>query len=152
MKHWQRAAICGVGLAWLAGCASTSVSPPSAEFEQRTEELGFNTVVFTDYSLNRRFESGLRGERNVIRITAERFGVERTETGTSEVWVMLRNHTDHHYVVEARTSFFTPGGAPTDAQPVWQRVYLPANAVTTYREKSVSTRPLQYRVEVREVQ
>lgn len=131
----------------LAGCQPT-MTPQ--EHEQRTAEVEYNTVVFTDYDLNREFSRGLRGPDKVIRLTAENHGIERTDTGTSQVWVTLRNHTDYNYTVEARTHFYSQGGMPTDAKPVWQRVSVPANSLATYREKSVSTKELQYRVEVRQ--
>ncbi len=130
-----------------AGCQS---GMSKEEFQQRTEETGYNTVTFTDYTLNRRFKDGLTGPDNVIRLSTTGHGIERTATGTSQVWVELRNHTDHNYMVEARTSFYTESGMPVDAKPVWQRVSVPANTRAVYREKSVSHHRLQYRVEVRQ--
>jgi len=134
----------------VVGCNASTMH--KEEHEQRTEAVEFNTVVYTDYDLNRRVSRGLMGPGEVIRITTHDQGVARTETGNSEVWVVLRNHTDHNYVVEARTQFFAQSGMPTDASPVWQRVMVPANSLATYREKSISNEPLQYRVEVRQAQ
>lgn len=130
------------------GCSASLMSKD----EQRTEAVEFNTVVYTDYDLNRRVNRGLMGPGEVVRITTHDQGIARTATGNSEVWVVLRNHTDHNYVVEARTQFFAQSGMPTDATPVWQRVMVPANSLATYKEKSISNEPLQYRVEVRQTQ
>lgn len=141
------AALLTVSTMAVTGCQNTGADK---EHAQRTAELEYNTVVFTDYSLNRNFSRGLAGPDKVIRLTAEKHGIRRTDTGTSQVWVMLRNHTDHPYMVEARTSFFDQSGMPMDAKPVWKRVSVPANSVATYKEKSVSTEKLQYRVEVRQ--
>jgi hypothetical protein len=146
MNQWVRVAV----LAAFVGTAGCATQMSQDERAQRTKELEYNTVVFTDYDLNRNFSEDLMGPDKVIRISAGKHGIRRTATGTSEVWAVLRNHTDHDYVVEARTRFYAEGGMPVDADPVWKRVIVPANAVATYREKSVSTDKLQYRVEVRQ--
>ena len=78
-------------------------------------------------------------------------GQRPTATGTTEVYVVLRNHTDYDYRIEARTQFFDQDGVPTDVKPTWQRSTIPANSIATYRELSTTTQPLQYRVEVREL-
>lgn len=135
------------GLA-LAGCQSATMS--KEELSQRTEEQLYNTVVFTDYGLNRKFSRGLLGPDDVIRITVKDHGITRTDTGTSRIWAVFRNHTDHNYMLEARTSFFAESGMPVDADPVWQRVSVPANGTATYKEKSITTDRLKYRVEVRQ--
>jgi len=36
-------------------------------------------------------------------------------------------------------------------KPTWQRTTVPANSLSTYRELSTTAQPLQYRVEVREL-
>ncbi|MBF5056791.1 hypothetical protein Y5W_02085 [Alcanivorax sp. 521-1] len=136
-----------VGAALVAGCQS---GMSKKEYQQRTEQHGYNTVLFTDYDLNRNFKDGLVGPNKVIRLTSTGHGIQRTDTGTSQVWVELRNHTDYDYQVEARTRFYTEGGMPTDADPVWRRLTVPANGNAVYREKSVGTERLQYRVEVRQ--
>lgn len=146
MNRWIRLAVLAAFVS-VAGCASQMSQD---EYKQRTKKLEYNTVVFTDYELNRNFSEHLMGPDEVIRITAEKHGIRPTPTGTSEVWAVLRNHTDHDYAVEARTRFFADGGMPVDADPVWKRVMVPANAVATYKEKSTTTEKLQYRVEVRQ--
>lgn len=135
----------------MSGCGTSSVGTMSEkEFEQRTEKVEYNTVIFTDYKLNRQFSDGLVGPDNVIRISAKKHGIGRTDTGISQVWAVLRNHTDYNYMVEARTHFFDKNGMPVDAKPVWKRVSVPANSLARYKEKSVSNKRLQYRVEVRQ--
>ncbi|MAY10574.1 MAG: hypothetical protein CL549_08810 [Alcanivorax sp.] len=136
-----------VGAALVAGCQS---GMSKKEYQQRTEARGYNTVLFTDYDLNRNFKDGLVGPNKVMRLTSTGHGIQRTDTGTSQVWMELRNHTDYDYQVEARTRFYTEGGMPTDADPVWRRLTVPANGNAVYREKSVGTEQLQYRVEVRQ--
>ena len=146
MKTLIVSALLAAGLV-VTGCQS---SMSKEEFQQRTEDTGYNTVIFTDYDLNRRFKDGLTGPDNVMRLSTTGHGIERTDTGTSQVWVELRNHTDYDYQVEARTRFYTEGDMPTDADPVWRRLTVPANGNAVYREKSVGTERLQYRVEVRQ--
>ncbi|GGJ79378.1 hypothetical protein GCM10007426_05670 [Alloalcanivorax dieselolei] len=135
-------------LSLMGGCQSPGMS--KKELSQRLEEPGFNTVVFADYDLNRNFSEGLFGPDKVLRLSSAGHGIGHTDTGTSEVWLELRNHTDHNYVVEARTRFFSQQGIPVDAKPVWQRLPVPANSSAVYREKSVGTERLQYRIEVRQ--
>lgn len=137
-------------VASLAVFISACQNGPTQEHLQRTEEIGYNTVVFADYDLNRNFAGTLIGADKVIRLSVEKHGVSRTDTGTSEVWAILRNHTDYPYMVEARTTFYNQDGMPMDANPVWKRVSVPANALATYKEKSITTEQLQYRVEVRQ--
>lgn len=144
--YWIIAAL-AAGAMLIGGCQSTM---SKKELQQRTEEIGFNTVVFIDYKLNRNFKDGLAGPNKVIRLSSAGHGIARTDTGTSQVWLELRNHTDHNYMVEARTRFYTESGMPTDAEPVWQRLPVPANGNAVYREKSIGSERLQYRIEVRQ--
>ncbi len=136
-----------MGVVLVAGCQP---GMSKKEYQQRTEDHGYNTVLFTDYDLNRNFKDGLIGPNKVIRLTSTGHGIQRTDTGTSQVWVELRNHTDYDYRVEARTRFYTEGGMPTDAEPVWRRLTVPANGNAVYREKSVGTERLQAVVEGRQ--
>ena len=127
----------------LAGCETM-------EHKQRTAPTTYNSVTFTDYDLNRHFDYGLPGAHKVFRITAEKHGIRRTPANTSEVFVVLRNHTDYNSILEARTQFYDQSDIPTDVAPRWQRVVVPANATSVYREQSTTTAALKYRVEVRQ--
>lgn len=140
------------GTLLLAGCVTTGQPYTKSEtVAQRTAELEFNRVVFVDYNLNRTSVNRLTGaETNIARVSVENQGIERTATGTSQVWVVLRNHTDYPQQLEARTQFFSASGRPTDAAPAWQRIHLPANSVATYEELSVTTGDLHYLVEIKE--
>jgi len=133
----------------VAGC--TSMPSSSTKLEGRTAPLEYNTVVFTDYDLSRRWSDGIMGSGETYRLSVENHGRRRTETGTTEVYAVLRNHTDFDYRIEARTQFFDQDGVPVDAKPTWQRSTIPANSVSAYKTLSTSTQPLKYRVEVREL-
>lgn len=134
----------------MAGC--TSMPSSSTKLTERTAPLEYNTVVFTDYDLSRTWKEGIRGSGETYRLSVENHGRRRTETGTTEVYAMLRNHTDYDYRIEARTQFFDQDGVPVDAKPIWQRSTIPANSVSAYKTLSTGTQPLQYRVEVRELE
>lgn len=134
----------------VAGC--TSMPSSSTKLEGRTAPVEYNTVVFTDYDLSRSWSEGIMGSGETYRLSVENHGRRRTETGTTEVYAVLRNHTDYDYRIEARTQFFDQDGVPVDAKPTWQRSTIPANSVSAYKTLSTSTQPLKYRVEVRELE
>ena len=92
-------------------------------------------------------------QRDIYRLRPEpefQWRHSRTPANTSEVFVVLRNHTDDNGILEARTQFFDQSEIPTDVEPRWQRVVVPANSTSVYLEKSTTTEPLKYRVEVRQ--
>ena len=141
-------ALCA-SLLMTTGC--TSMSASDTRLDGRTAPVEFNSVVFTDYTLQRSWTEGLFGEGRRFRLSTENHGMRRSPTNTTEVFVVLRNHTDFDIVVEVQTQFFDMDGVPTDARPTWQRSTVPANGLHTYRQLSITTDPLQYRVEVREM-
>lgn len=134
----------------VAGC--TSMPSSSTQLTERTAPLEYNTVVFTDYDLSRTWNEGIMGSGQTYRLSVENHGRRRTATGTTEVFAVLRNHTDYDYRIEARTQFFDQDGVPVDARPTWQRSTIPANSVSAYKTLSTGTQPLQYRVEIRELE
>jgi hypothetical protein len=135
----------------LAGALITTGCPKiSAEHQQRTAPISYNSVTFTDYDLNRNFRYGIKGPDDVLRLSVNKHGIRRTESDTSQVFVVLRNHTDYNYMAEARTQFFDQSEIPVDLKPAWQRVVVPANSTAVYLEKSATTVALKYRVEVRQ--
>lgn len=139
----------GLALSLLAGCSY--LPSDSTKLTGRTAPITMNSVVFTDYDLNRTWNRGIFGDGERYRLSVVQHGQRPTTTGTTEVYCVLRNHTDYDYQIEARVQFFDQDGVPTDAKPIWQRTTVPANSISTYRELSTSTQPLQYRVEVREL-
>jgi uncharacterized protein YcfL len=132
----------------LSGCAQPQASS-SAQVAERTAPLEFNAVVFTDYDLSRSWGKDAGREGQVYRLSVENHGQRPTTTGTHEVFVVLRNHTDYDYQIEARTHFFDDIGVPVDSRATWQRLTVPANSIAAYKTLSTTTQALQYRVEVR---
>ncbi|WP_203299332.1 YcfL family protein [Marinobacter sediminum] len=142
-------AVAAIGLSVTTGCAYKSAD--STELTERTAPVTMNSVVFTDYNLKRTWTGGFFSEGERYRLSVVQHGQRPSATGTTEVYAVLRNHTDYDYQIEARTQFFDQDGVPTDVRPTWQRTTVPANSLSTYRELSATTQPLQYRVEVREL-
>jgi hypothetical protein len=102
----------------------------------------YDQVVIIDKSL----QSAKAGK-----LAIETQGTRRTATGTLNVVVQVRNRTDFPQVIEARTSFFDGGFAPTENPSGWNRVHLPPNGVATYQENSLGTANVaHYYVEIRE--
>ncbi|KAA1172770.1 hypothetical protein FWJ25_13210 [Marinobacter salinexigens] len=139
-----------IGASLVAGCAPYR-SADSTKLTERTAPVTMNSVVFTDYNLSRSWDGGIFGDKERYRLSLVQHGQRPTATGTTEVYAVLRNHTDYDYRIEARTQFFDQDGVPADVKPTWQRSTIPANSISTYRELSTSTQPLQYRVEIREL-
>lgn len=123
----------------------------SKEIEQRHESLTMNKVIFVDHDLNRvEFNEFLKSSQQIIKVSLQKVGSRRTDTGSLEVWTVLKNHTDYDLQVQARAMFFDGDEVPIDDQSVWKRLYIPANSFATYREFSVSPLADYYIVELRE--
>ncbi|QYF92557.1 hypothetical protein KY495_17670 [Massilia sp. PAMC28688] len=85
------------------------------------------------------------------KIAIEAQGARRTATGTLQVIVTIRNRTDHQQVLEARTSYFDSGFAPTEKPSGWSRIFLEPNGVASYTESSMGAANVaHYYVEVKE--
>ena len=74
----------------------------------------------------------------------------RSDTGTVQVWVRIRNRTDYHMQVEARTQFYDADETPLAKPSAWQRLQLSPNTISTYRENSLGPDAAFYYVEIRE--
>lgn len=134
-------------LSLLAACQSPN--PEGAQLAVRVDDsraanarVQYDQVVILDKSL----QSAKAGK-----LAIETQGTRRTATGTLNVVVQVRNRTDFPQVIEARTSFFDGGFAPTENPSGWNRVHLPPNGVATYQENSLGTANVaHYYVEIRE--
>lgn len=104
--------------------------------------IQFDQVVILDKALQ---------NSRAGKIAVEQQGARRNPTGTLKVVVMLRNRTDFQQVLEARTSFFDSGFAPTEKPSAWTRIHMEPNGVSTYEESSMGAQNVaHYYVEVRE--
>jgi hypothetical protein len=107
-----------------------------------TARVMYDQVVILDKTLQ---------SANAGKIAIETQGNRRTATGTLNVIVQVRNRTDFPQAIEARTSFFDQGFAPTENPSAWNRLQLPPNGIATYQESSMgSANVAHYYVEIRE--
>ena len=134
-------------LSLLAACQSPS--PEGAQLAVRVDDarapnarVMYDQVVILDKAL----QSAKAGK-----LAIESQGTRRTATGTLNVIVQVRNRTDFPQVIEARTSFFDGGFAPTENASGWNRIHLDPNGIATYQESSLGTANVaHYYVEIRE--
>lgn len=154
--------ILGIGLFLFSGCleriTQEGATTGEAVMHKSGQSVGMvmNSVAILDKSLQKveiyeeRF-NGLLHHTSVGKIAVESSGAKRNETGTLKVWTVLRNRTDHNLQVEARVQFFDQEKVPVEGPSSWQRIVLPANSISTYKENSLGTSELKfYYIEVRE--
>lgn len=90
-------------------------------------------------------------ERNIGKIAVESTNSRRTQTGTLEVWTVIRNRTNHPLQIEGRTTFFDRDKVPCEEPSAWQRVFLQPNSVATYKDSSTKVHEVNYYyIEIRE--
>lgn len=115
----------------LFGCASTEVNKGIG--------VPLNTVNFLDKDLEQK-------------LAVQSTNARRTASDTIEVWAVLRNKGDKTLQVEGRTQFFDRQQSPAEPPSAWQRLFIPAGALATYREFSTKVTEIgYYYVEIKEV-
>jgi hypothetical protein len=140
-----------IAAAWALSLLAACQTPPSEgpqlgvrvdDANAPTARVMYDQVVILDKSL----QSAKAGK-----LAIESQGTRRTATGTLNVIVQIRNRTDFPQVIEARTSYFDAGFAPTENPSGWNRVHLPPNGVGSYQESSMGAANVaHYYVEIRE--
>ncbi|QYJ78937.1 DUF1425 domain-containing protein [Shewanella acanthi] len=146
------AALISVSL-FLAACNSTQNGYSGNHPVQRTNDSELNTIVFIDHDLNRTdLNKTLFGTnvKTTVKVTIDRSGMSRTDTGNLEVWTVLRNRTDYDLQVEGKAIFFDASTKPLHDESNWRRVYIPANGTATYSETSLNSQAANFVVELRE--
>lgn len=85
------------------------------------------------------------------KVAVQGSGAERTDAGTLRVWAQFRNRTEFPLEIRVRVQFFDESGAPVEEPHTWQTVFLPPNAIQTWRalSKEIHT-PASYYIEVME--
>ena len=63
------------------------------------------------------------------KIAVRKSGGERTATGTLKVWCQLRNRTDYHQKIQARTLFYDKERRQLDEQPMWKDIFMAPNSM-----------------------
>lgn len=132
--------------AGLQGCVQ-SVKP-----NPNPAPIQMDSVVVIDKSLQDKIVIRPFGNqaRDYNKILVEEAGTARTATGTLEVWVMLRNLTDHPLTLRAHTRFFDDNRRPLEEYSSWQQVQIAPKGSATYKELSTSQAATRYYIEVQE--
>ncbi len=148
--------------AFFSGCTTTSIQEgpfPGMRVDSPTPYsagIRMNAVAILDRELQNWYvyEKTLTGSvehGKVGKIAVESTGARRSPTGTLETWAVLRNRTDYDLQIEGRVQFFDKDKAPVEGPTAWQRVFLPANGVSNYKEFSTNVMDIgYYYIEIRE--
>lgn len=150
-----------IGMVSTLGCSTVALNEgpaPGVKVKTPSGEdiLRMNSVAILDKSLQKWYvyENSLTGPREygkVGKIAVESTGTRRSQTGTIEAWALLRNRTDYMLQVEGRVQFFDAAKAPVEGPTAWQRVILPPNSVSTFKEFSTNVMDIgYYYIEIRE--
>jgi hypothetical protein len=138
---------------FLGACNTTQNGYSGNHPVQRTSNTELNSIVFIDHALNRtdltKTPLGTNA-KTTVKVTIDRSGIRNTETGTIEVWSILRNRTDYDLQLEGKAMFFDAASAPIGDESMWRRVYVPANGTAVYRETSLSSQAANFILEFRE--
>lgn len=138
---------------FLVGCETTNYegAMPGQQInavDAPNATIHLNTVVILDRELQ---DVPGRISKRAGKIAIERHGGIRLATGAMEVYVTVRNRTDHPQQLEFRTHFFGSQQEPVEGPSAWQRVMLPPLGVSTYKSNSMAFNNVDYYyVEVRE--
>lgn len=149
---------CGL-ITILSGCVPTvnvqEGPAPAMKVDAGYAGLRMNSVGILDDSLQQWYvreyaDSGQIEHGKVGKIALENLGIRRSPTNNLEVYAVLRNRTDYPLQIEGRTQFFDAMRAPIEEPTAWQRLYLPPNAIASYKEFSTRQDASYYYVEIRE--
>jgi hypothetical protein len=116
----------------------------------------YDSVVFVDKSLSRplgqkEIFGWTLGPGQVTKIAVEAQGARRTEGNTIvAVFATFRNRTDYPLQLEGRVQFFDGDKFPIEGPTAWQRIFLPANGVASYKETPTRIDAVHYYTEIRE--
>jgi len=139
-------------ITFYAGLANAFVEDADTQQQADGFDSQIDRVVYIDHKLNRHeINRGILPDRQVVKVTTEKFGARNSETGTLKAWAVLKNRTDHNLQLEGRVTFLDAELVPIDNDTTsWKRMYLPANAIGTYRDSSLSFDAMYFMIEIRE--
>ena len=145
MGSFGRLAVLAVAAFTVSACSIDEGASPGVRIDDArapNATVQYDRVVILDDSLQ-----GRRGGK----IAIESHGARRTPSGTVEAFAVIRNRTDYPLQIEARVQFFDMDKVPVEGPTAWQRVYLEANSVNSYREASTRVHDVaHFLVEIRE--
>lgn len=113
-------------------------------------ELEMNSIRVLDQSLINQKKNVLGLTKGSARIVIENEGVTSSELGNAEVFVVIRNLTDEDIQIECQTTWFDVNKVPLDGPSSWDTVFLTARSVGTFKQKSITSRAVNYMVDIRE--
>lgn len=137
----------------LTACDTLTVKEgPAPGVRVRDERAPYATVRMNTVNvLDKSLQDWQVGMPKKGKLAVEATDSRRSETGTLEVWAVLRNRTDYPLQLEGSVQFFDENQAPVEGPTQWHRIYLPPQAVTSYREVSTKVHePAYYYIEIRE--
>ena len=141
MKHLAAPALVWSILACvLAGCLTHSVQ----------EGTRPGTRVVTPETQARLNQAGILTPGLERRVAVEKTGADRTSTNTLEVWATLRNRTQYEQKILVRTQYYNNDRTAVEGPDQWQSIFLPPNAIDTYRTYSRGTDAAFYYIEIME--
>ena len=123
-------------LAATSACHRTYRGPGTPRSDERAMERSQQPVVLLDTNLNRR-------------VASDQHYQERTADGLLRAAAILRNRTNSHLRVQARTVFRDEEGLSTGDETAWENVFLSPRQSTTYRSTSRTPEAQSFTVEVR---
>jgi len=96
------------------------------------------------------FFNGYPENQKNSKIAVEKVGTKKTPVGATGVWAVFRNRTDYPLVIECRVQFFGKNLEPVEGPSAWQKVYLPPQGVSNYKENSITLERIEhFYIEVR---
>ena len=145
MSSLTRVAFVAMATLALGACAVDEGASPGVRVDDSrapNATVQYDRVVILDDALQNR-----RGGK----IAIESNGSRRSPTGTVEAFAVIRNRTDYPLQIEARVQFFDADKVPVEGPTAWQRVYLEANSVNSYKEASTRVHDVaHFLIEIRE--
>ena len=145
MSSLTRVAFVTMATLALGACAVDEGASPGVRVDDArapNATVHYDRVVILDDALQNR-----RGGK----IAIESQGARRSPTGTVEAFAVIRNRTDYPLQIEARVQFFDADKVPVEGPTAWQRVYLEANSVNSYKEASTRVHDVaHFLIEIRE--
>ncbi|VAX31725.1 hypothetical protein MNBD_NITROSPINAE05-172 [hydrothermal vent metagenome] len=151
---------------FMVGCATTDPCVNILQEKPMAPGIKMNSVNIIDTSLyyemvGGTYCNGVRvaptteevnsGVVTRYKISVQQTQSDRTNTGTMQVWTILRNHTNFPLQIEGRTQFFDQLKTPIEEMTAWKRIQLPPKSIGTYKVQSTrKDEGMQFYIEIRE--
>jgi hypothetical protein len=151
---------------FMIGCATTDPCVNILQEKPMEPGIKMNSVNIIDTSLYYEMVGGTycdgvkvaptteevnSGVVTRYKISVQQTQSDRTNTGTMQVWTILRNHTNFPLQIEGRTQFFDHLKTPIEDMTAWKRIQLPPKSIGTYKVQSTrKDEGMHFYIEIRE--